>query len=108
MNIRTTLQADSDSRCQSASSQLDTLFERKLARIAEVVVTSILWANKSCELDPLPTRLLKECTDVLAPSKTSIVNAHIGESHVLKKKQEHIRSLLKKHGRCIKKLQTHF
>ena len=52
-DIRTTLQADSDSRCQPASSQRDTLFVGKpldkfsRVEVAEVVATLSQCANKS-------------------------------------------------------------
>ena len=49
-------------------------------------------SSESCELDPLPTWLLKECIDMLAPNITSIVNASIEKSHVLN--QAHISTVL--------------
>ena len=60
-DIRTIWQADLDCCCNSASSQLDTLFEGKpldkLVRteIAKKVTTSNQLSTKSCELDPLLT-----------------------------------------------------
>ena len=60
------MQADSDSRCRPASLQLDTLFKGKpldklaTVEVAKVVATISQWANKSCELDPLSTWLLKQ------------------------------------------------
>ncbi|CAC5375928.1 unnamed protein product [Mytilus coruscus] len=36
--------------------------------------------SKSCELDPLPTHLLKQCLDTLAHVITSIVNMSLAES----------------------------
>ena len=36
--------------------------------------------NKFCELDPIPTPVLKECTDILAPIITRIVNLSIEKS----------------------------
>ena len=54
---------------------------------------------KSCELDPLPTWLLKECKDELVPLITDIVNMSLRESMISKSlKTAHIRPLLKKTG----------
>jgi hypothetical protein len=38
--------------------------------------------SKSCELDPLPTHLLKQCLDTLAPVITRLVNMSLVESSV--------------------------
>ena len=54
---------------------------------------------KSCELDPLPTWLLKECKAELVPLITDIVNMSLRESMIPKSlKTAHIRPLLKKTG----------
>ena len=54
---------------------------------------------KSCELDPLPTRLLKECISELVPLITDIVNLSLRESMIPKSlKTALIRPLLKKTG----------
>lgn len=56
-------------------------------------------ASKSCELDPIPTNLLKACTDAVVPVVTQIVNASFDESKVpLDFKQALVRPLLKKPG----------
>ena len=53
--------------------------------------------SKSCELDPLPSWLLKECVDELSPIVTSIVDASLNHSIVpLSLKTALIRPLLKK------------
>ena len=53
--------------------------------------------SKSCELDPLPSWLLKECVDELSPIVTSIVNASLNHAIVpLSLKTALIRPLLKK------------
>ena len=39
-------------------------------------------ASKSCELDPIPTSLLKECIDVLLPFITNLINLSIETGHV--------------------------
>ncbi|CAC5407956.1 unnamed protein product [Mytilus coruscus] len=53
--------------------------------------------TKSCELDLLPTKLLKPCVDHLLPSITDIVNTSLSEQCVpLSFKQAVVRPLLKK------------
>ncbi|CAC5397816.1 unnamed protein product [Mytilus coruscus] len=55
--------------------------------------------SKSCELDPLPTLLLKPCLNSLAPIITKIVNKSLHESYVPKTfKEAVVRPLLKKPG----------
>ena len=39
--------------------------------------------NKSCDLDPLPTWILKKCVDQLLPLITAIVNRSMDESVML-------------------------
>ena len=54
-------------------------------------------ASKSCELDPIPTWLLKHCLEPLLPLITRIINTSIEEAVVPDKfKIAHIRPLLKK------------
>ena len=55
--------------------------------------------NKSCELDPLPTWLLKQCTEELLPLISAIINNSL-ESRVFPSQCKHtiIRPLLKKQG----------
>ena len=54
---------------------------------------------KSCELDPLPTWLLKECIAELVPHITDIVNMSLRESTIPKLlKTAFIRPLLKNTG----------
>ena len=61
---------------------------------------------KSCELDPLPTWLLKECIAELVPIITDIVNMSLGEYMIPKSlKTALIRPLLKKTGLEINILQ---
>ena len=55
--------------------------------------------NKSCELDPIPTWLLKDCLDELLPLITDIVNTSMKAGSVPKDfKSARIRPLLKKSG----------
>jgi len=62
-------------------------------------------ANKTCPLDAVPTWLIKECADVLAPAMTSIVNTslkpvkvHISTSKTLEKSEG---SLTKPQQKCL-------
>ena len=53
--------------------------------------------NKSCELDPLPTWLLKQSSEQLTPLITAIVNKSLATSHVPASfKKAVVRPLLKK------------
>ena len=55
--------------------------------------------DKSCELDPLPTWLLKHCLDELLPLVTNIINTSMEASYVPRDfKCARIRPLLKKPG----------
>src|SRR6218665_3225590 len=42
----------------------------------EAEITTLIHAsqNKQCDLDPIPTSLLKECADLLVPTITNIIN----------------------------------
>ena len=55
--------------------------------------------TKSCELDPLPTRLLKECLEDLLPVIVNIINRSL-ETGVMPHafRQATVRPLLKKSG----------
>ena len=53
--------------------------------------------SKSCGLDPLPTKILKECLPQLSPTLTKIVNKSLSESKVPKEiKTADVTPLLKK------------
>ena len=55
--------------------------------------------SKSCELDPLPSWLLKECVDELSPIVTCIANTSLSHAIVpLSLKTALMRPLLKKPG----------
>jgi exonuclease III len=56
-------------------------------------------STTSCDLDPIPTWLLKQCTQELLPAITNIVNASLLTGEVPKDfKFAHVRPLLKKTG----------
>ena len=64
--------------------------------------------GKSCELDPLPSWLLKECVDELSQVGTSIVNASLNHANVpLSFKTALIKPLLKKPGLNKKVLKNY-
>jgi hypothetical protein len=65
----------------------------------QVICRKMIFAapTKSCELDPLPTKLLKPCLDHVFPSITDIVNKSLYEQCVPASfKQAIVRPLLKK------------
>ena len=75
---------------------LNTFMDATKAEIWNIIKLSPV---KSCELDPLPTWLLKECKDELVPLITDIVNMSLRESMIPKSlKTAHIRPRLKKTG----------
>ena len=51
--------------------ELSTLMPASVDEIKKLISES---PDKQCESDPIPTSLLKQCTDILAPVITSIVN----------------------------------
>ena len=65
--------------------------------IEEIVRIIKLSPNKSCELDPLPTWLLKLCVQELAPISAAIVNKSLETSCMpAELKRAHVRPRLKK------------
>jgi hypothetical protein len=52
------------------------------ATLDEVRKNILKAPSKSCKLDPLPTHLLKQCLDTLAPVITRLVNMSLVESTV--------------------------
>ena len=83
---------------------MDTILEKSLTNMlpaSREEVRSILKSapNKSCELDPIPTWLLKSSIDELLPIITDIMNASITSGYVPKSfKSALVRHLLKKPG----------
>ena len=62
--------------------------------LCKVIVES---NNKSCELDPLPTKLVKEYMEQIAPNIQLIINKSLTEGHVpAELKESLLRPLLKK------------
>ena len=87
-NVRMTLQGDLNDGNSLVMSSVDSAFEgvplKELRTVNTATVESMI--NKSiskfCELDPLPTWLLKECIAELVPVITSIIDASIKHSNV--------------------------
>ena len=74
-----------------------TLHSFSPTTIEEIVRIIKLSPNKSCELDPLPTWLLKSCAQELAPIITAIVNRSFETSCMpTELKRAHVRPRLKK------------
>ena len=59
-----------------SSTKFSTFTEMKLDNIRELAATLF---SKSCVLDPLPSSIIKQCTDLLLPTITNIVNLSIRE-----------------------------
>ena len=56
--------------------KFSTFTEMKLDDIRELAATVF---SKSCVLDPLPSSIIKQCTDLLLPTITNIVNLSLRE-----------------------------
>ena len=64
-------------------------------------------SNKSCPLDPIRTKLLNECVDVLLPPITKIINLSLDSGYFPRTwKCALVRPLLKKDGLPPKTLRT--
>ena len=76
-----------------------TLDHFRPASQQEIYTTIITFNNKSCKLDPLPTWLLKQCTEELMSLISAIINNSL-ESEIFPSQCKHaiIRPLLKKQG----------
>ena len=73
--------------------------------IKAVIVKS---PSKSCELDPVPTFIIKQCVDVIVPDLTLIVNKSLQSGNFADSlKVAHIRPLLKKTGLDIENLKNY-
>ncbi|XP_071149246.1 uncharacterized protein [Mytilus edulis] len=102
--IRDNLTAKNDASSYNRDTmRADIKFEgeplRSLSPVSNDELRKIILAapTKSCELDPLPTKLLQPCVDYLLPSITDIVNRSLsGQCVPLSFKQAVMRPLLKK------------
>ena len=59
-----------------SSTKFSTLTEMKLDDIRKLAATVF---SKSCVLDPLPSSIIKQCTDLLLPTITNIINLSLRE-----------------------------
>ena len=59
-----------------SSTRFSTFTEVKLDDIRELAATVF---SKSCILDPLPSSIIKQCTDLLLPTVTNIVDLSLRE-----------------------------
>ena len=78
------LNDNSDTQCEPkcrefTGTPLDTLSPATEEEVIKIIRSS---PTKSCSLDPLPTWLLKDCLDVLAPVITVIVNLSLSNSDI--------------------------
>src|SRR6218665_1034541 len=65
----------------------------------EAEITTLIHAsqNKQCDLDPIPTSLLKECADLLVPTITNIINLSLSTgTFPMQFKDLVVKALLKK------------
>ena len=69
----------------------------ELATEGEIIKLIMKSSSKSCDLDPIPTSLLKDCLDILIKPITDIINLSIKTSTFPEKfKEAHVKPLLKK------------
>lgn len=98
-NIASHNQSDSVSHGDGHTASFDTEQLTSFSPATEEEVKKYIQqsANKSCELDPLPTWLLKSCINELLPTLTKIVNISLENADVPKSfKTARVRPLLKK------------
>ena len=112
-SIRDGLTANSNNEELGHAHDYDTQFSGtcldQFAPTTEQEVKKILSdsQSKSCELDPLPTDLLKKCIDPLLPCITSIINKSLETSTVPDSfKEAVVRPLLKKPNLTKKSSKT--
>ena len=83
MDIRCGLKLDTDQLVHEEKSPIHTpLVAFSPATPDEIMDIIVKSPNKSCELDPIPTWLLKECLSELLPQIVAIVNQSMIQSHV--------------------------
>ena len=93
-NIRNSLAVVTTPPTLRTSSRMDSIMPTTPAEIAELIRKL---PAKSCELDPIPTKLVKDCLPTLAPIMSQIVNLSIDQACVpMLLKVAYIVPLLKK------------
>ena len=77
-----------------ASSEVSSFRSASIEEVKQLILKT---PSKSCELDPIPTTILKQCVDEIAPAITSIVNHSMASGVVSSTlKMALVRPLLKK------------
>ena len=79
LKIRSTLQSSIPSSVTRPNSTKNTLSSFKPVSEEELLKILKSSPSKSCDLDPIPTSLVKECVDILITPITKIVNYSITE-----------------------------
>ena len=87
-----------ESQYKSLDWRTNQILKKKIVRIV-MYNKCMTFSNKSCELDPLPTWLLKQCTEEFLPLISAIINNSL-ESGIFPSQCKHaiIKPLLKKQG----------
>ena len=67
--------------------ELSSLDNVSIETVSELIT---LTPSKTCALDPIPTRLLKQCTDLLVPTVTNMINFSLSTGTV----QTHFQSYI--------------
>ena len=101
LTIRSELGLPGLYKCGSMTTSFSGTLLSTFMDATEIEIRNIIKLSpaKSCELDPLPTWLLKECIAELVPTITDIVNMSLRDSLMPKSlKTALIRPLLKKTG----------
>ncbi len=87
---------ETDSTCYNVHVPLSVFTPASVKDIKEIIMN---WPNKSCNLDPIPTWLLKSCVGPLIPIFLGIVNNSLASGKVSQNlKTAHIRLFLKEAG----------
>ena len=96
-NIRNGFQINVTANDQPRLNQYTTIHQFRLASSEEIIELITSYSNKSCELDTIPTWLLKDCINELLPLIMSIINNSISTGIFPSQfKQAIVRPLLKK------------
>ncbi|KAJ8035470.1 hypothetical protein HOLleu_22713 [Holothuria leucospilota] len=90
--IRKTFTPSPDSQLYGETSSPSTLCTFQAASEEEIKKIVMKSASKSCELDSVPTTLIKQCIDTFVPYITDIVNASFSSGHFPTKSKDCLRS----------------
>ena len=91
--------------CKKTEIRSKLSFERATEdEIKKLILSS---SSKSCDLDPIPTNVLKYCLDILVTPITDIINISMDTSTFPKKiKEAHVCILLEFHFQNLKKVSS--